>query len=171
MSTHFRHLVGGKRRAVALVALGTLTVGLSACGSSTGADKAITTIPPSGSTSTTKPVAPHVLVATFADNGGTLTVQPQNRIRVVLAGTSWSQSTSDASVVVATSKSKTLPASTGCVQGQGCGSVTVFYQALKDGTAHILGDRGSCAGAAPSCKTGASAFKMTIVVAKAPKST
>jgi hypothetical protein len=170
VNTKFHHLAVYKTQTAAVVALGVLMVALSACGSSTSAVSTTTTSHPSGSAPTTKPVAPHVLVATFADNGGTLTVQPQNRIRVVLAGTTWTQSTADPSVVVATSKPKTLPASSGCVQGQGCGSVTVYYQALKEGSTQILGDRGSCAGADSSCKTGTGAFKMTVVVAKAPKS-
>jgi hypothetical protein len=139
---------------------------LSGC-SSSGTPSATTSTPTGGgSASTTKPVVPHVLVATFADNGGTLTVQVNNRIRMVLAGTSWTQSSSNPSVVVVTGKAKTRPASSGCVPDQGCGSVTVFYRALKTGTAQILGARGSCQGAGSTCKTGEGAFKLNIVVTK-----
>jgi predicted secreted protein len=108
-----------------------------------------------------------VLVATFADNGGTLTVQVNDRIRVVLAGTSWTQSSSNSDLLTTTSKPTVLPASTGCVTGQGCGSVTVFYKALKTGKAQILGNRGNCQKAATTCTTGPGAFKLNVVVMKA----
>ena len=94
-------------------------------------------------------------------------MQVNDRIRVVLAGTSWSQSSSNTGVLATTSKPSVLPPSTGCVTGQGCGSVTVFYRALKTGKAKILGDRGNCLKAATTCTTGPGAFKLNVVVMKA----
>jgi len=139
---------------------------LAACGSSSSSS---TTTTASGASATTKTTVPrHVLVATYADNGGTLTVQVNDRLRVVLAGRSWTQSSSNPSVMVSTSKPAVLPVSSGCVQGQGCGSVTVFYKALKLGTAEIEGSRSSCDSANQTCTTGPGAFHMKIVVAKKP---
>lgn len=106
----------------------------------------------------------HVLVATYADNGGTLTVLVNDRLRVVLAGTSWTQQSSDSSIVAQIGKASVLPASSGCVQGQGCGSVTVYFHALKKGRAQILGDRSSCSGAGSTCTTGPRAFRLNVVV-------
>jgi hypothetical protein len=149
------------------VLLGSL-LALGGCGSSStaGSTTSSTGSESSSTTSATKPVARHVLVATFADNGGTLTVQVHDRIRVVLAGTSWTQSTSDAGVLRATGKATTLSASSGCVTGQGCGSVTVFYEALKTGNAQVLGARGNCQNAAQTCTTGLGAFRLKVVVMK-----
>jgi hypothetical protein len=139
---------------------------LAACGSSSTSSSTTTT---SGASATTKTTVPrHVLVATYADNGGTLTVQVHDRLRVVLAGKSWTQSSSNPSVVVSTSKPTVLPVSSGCVTGQGCGSVTVFYQARKLGTSQIEGSRASCDSANQTCTTGPGAFRMKVVVAKQP---
>jgi hypothetical protein len=107
-----------------------------------------------------------VLVATYADNGGVLTVDSHDRLRVVLAGTSWTQSSSDPAVLKPTSKPKVLPASSGCVTGQGCGSVTVYYEALKPGSAQIKGARSNCDGAGSTCKTGPGGFRLKVVVVK-----
>jgi hypothetical protein len=139
---------------------------LGACSSSAkGTSTTITSTSTSRSnaSTTTKPVTQHVLVATFADNGGTLTVQKNNRIRVVLAGTSWTQSSSNPAVVAPALKATILPATSGCVPNQGCGSVTVFYRVLKDGNAAILGARSNCQGAAATCKTGPGGFRLMIV--------
>jgi hypothetical protein len=105
-------------------------------------------------------------VATFADNGGTLTVLVNDRIRVVLAGTSWTQQSSNTRMVTATTKPKVLPVATGCVLGQGCGSVTVYYRALKTGHMQILGTRTNCSGGNQSCSTKPDSFRLNIVVTK-----
>lgn len=137
---------------VALVGGGVLTAGCSSGSASTST----TSSPPPGSSrsSTTNPATAHVLVATFADNGGTLTVQVHARIRVVLAGISWTQTSSDPSVLRSTGKATILAPSTGCVTGQGCGSVTVFYQALKVGDAQVLGYRGELPGRSCNVQNG-----------------
>ena len=151
---------------VAGVLLVASMVGLAACGSSTPSSTTTTT---AGHSTTDSSVPPrHVLVATYADNGGTLTVQVNDRLRVVLAGKSWSQSSSAPNIVVSTGNPIVLPISSGCVKGQGCGSVTVFYKALKLGTAEIEGSRASCDIANPKCTTGPGAFKMKVVVGKQP---
>ena len=159
-------------RAGFLVALVALVGGgaLTSCSSGSSNTSSTSTTNSASSnqphSSTTNPATAHVLVATFADNGGTLTVQVHARIRVVLAGTSWTQTSSKPSVLKPTGKATIFPASTGCVSGQGCGSVTVFYQALKVGNAQVLGSRGSCQGAAATCKTGPGAFRLNVVVTK-----
>lgn len=154
-----------RRTAGAMAALITIGVVLGACGSSHASNSASSSSLESGSTTApTQPVKRHVLVATFADNGGTLTVLVHDRIRVVLAGMSWTQQSSNTKVIHAASKASVLPASSGCVAGQGCGSVTVFYDALKTGQAQIVGSRGSCQGAAATCTTGSGAFDLRIVV-------
>jgi hypothetical protein len=148
----------------ALAAL-TVSAALGACGSSSPHHSASPTTAATTVTSTTVTVPRHVLVATFADNGGSLNVLTNDRIRVVLAGMSWVQQSSDTAVLVATSQPTVLPASSGCVKGQGCGSVTVYYRAVRAGDAEILGARGNCDGAAAGCQAGPGAFKLKVVVA------
>jgi hypothetical protein len=144
--------------AVAAVAL-LAAVALAGCSSSS---KGTNPTPSSGASSSG---SRHVLVATFADNGGTLTVMKDDRIRVVLAGTSWTyEKTSDTKIVTQSGNASALPTTSGCVTGQGCGSVTAYFNALKTGTANIMAARGSCAGAASSCTTGSGAFRLKVVV-------
>lgn len=133
----------------------------------TAASHTSTTAASSGSTTAvTQPVKRHVLVATFADNGGTLTVLVNDRIRVVLAGTAWTQKSSNSSIVAATTDPKVLPTSSGCVYGQGCGSVTVFYRGLRTGDGQILGTRSNCSGANQTCTTALDSFRLKVVVTK-----
>jgi hypothetical protein len=141
------------------VVLTAILLTFGGCGSPSSSSSASTT--PASTT-----VPRHVLVATYADNGGTLTVEVHDRLRVVLAGRSWTQSSSNPNVAVVTSKPVVLPASSGCVASQGCGSVTVLYQALKVGTVQIEGARSSCDSTAPTCTTGPGSFRMKVVVTK-----
>lgn len=154
-----------RMRAVRGTVIALAVLPLAGCGSS-GASHPAAKPPTTSHGSTTTTAARHVLVATFADDGGTLSVQTGDRIRVVLAGTSWSQDSSAPAVVQASSKPTVLPASTGCVKGQGCGSVTVYYQAEKPGQAQIVGDRAHCSQAGPACRTGPGAFRLIVDVAK-----
>jgi hypothetical protein len=146
-------------------ALGLVMAGLLALGgcrsSSSGSETSTTAASP---VSTTKPVPRHVLVATYADNGGTLTVQVHDRLRVVLAGRAWTQSSTNPSVIAVSGKPVVLPVSSGCVTGQGCGSVTVYYQAMKVGVAQIEANRSRCDSAVKTCTTGPGAFRMKVVV-------
>jgi hypothetical protein len=146
--------------ALGLVIAGLLALG--GCGSSSSGSETSTTA--ASPANTTKPVPRHVLVATYADNGGTLTIQLHDRLRVVLAGRSWTQSSTNPSVVAVSGKPVVLPVSSGCVAGQGCGSVTVYYQALKVGVAQIEANRASCDRVAKTCTTGPGAFRMKVVV-------
>jgi hypothetical protein len=143
---------------------------LSACSSASPSKTTASTSTPtrsSGSTtSSTHPVQRHVLVATFADNGGTLTVLVHDRIRVVLAGMTWKQQSSNSKILMASGKATVLPAASGCVKNQGCGSVTVFYVAKSTGRAQILGTRSNCAGAAYLCTTAPDSFRLHVVVQK-----
>lgn len=154
------------RKAVSVGAIGLLTTGLIFGGCSSTPSKGSTSSTVSSRTATTNPVTSHLLVATFADNGGTLTVMVHDRIRVVLAGTSWTQKSSDATLLRPTSKPRVLPASSGCVTGQGCGSITVFFEALKVGIAQVLGTRKNCDGAASTCTTAPNSFTLKVVVMK-----
>ena len=157
---------GIRKRLIACFLVTASAFVLAACGSSSSSTTTTTRASHSASTTTTVPR--HVLVATYADNGGTLTVQVNDRIRLVLAGKSWTQSSANPNIVVSTSKPVVLPVSSGCVTGQGCGSVTVFYKALKLGTTQLKGSRASCDSANQTCTTGPDAFRMKIVVVKQP---
>ncbi len=146
------------------VALVVCAMALAGCSSSGKAAKPGSSA--AAKASSTPSAAPrHVLVATYADNGGTLTVLPQDQIRVVLAGMAWTyEATSHPDIVKQAGKATTLPRSSGCVAGQGCGSVTAYFHALKVGTSDIRASRANCDGAAKSCVTGAGAFRLKIVV-------
>jgi len=163
--------IRAQRRRLALVAA--LAVGglaLADCGTSSSST-AVSTSTTRGSTASTSPaptvpVANHILVATFADNGGTLTVSVHDRLRVVLAGTSWKQSSSNVGVLAPSGGASVLPTASGCVPDQGCGSVTNFFDAKAVGRAKVLGDRSNCDHAASTCTTGPNAFQLTVVVLK-----
>lgn len=115
-------------------------------------------------TTTTVPTSGHTLVTTFSDNGGTLTASVGDIIRVVLAGESWQMTTSNRNILEQRGKSNLAPITTGCVPGQGCGSVSTFYKALKAGDANLLASRSSCRGSPKGCKTGNGVFRLTVQV-------
>ena len=144
------------------------SIALVGCGSSTTGSAGSTTTssgpPRSTATPSTIPAATHVLVATFADNGGTLTVSVHDRLRVVLAGPSWALSSSNRSILVTSGRAAVLPATASCVPGQGCGSVTRFFTMVRPGTAKVLGSRARCDHAVTTCTTGPKAFQLRVVV-------
>lgn len=103
------------------------------------------------------------LVSTYASNGGTMTVVVGDRIRVVLAGPSWTfLSTSDESVVAQDGNTDTVAASDGCGTGGECGYSTAYFDVLANGEAEIRASRSDCRGAEEGCVTGDEAFRLTI---------
>jgi hypothetical protein len=119
-------------------------------------------VPPLSSTSTTVNDG-QLLVATYADNGATLTVHLHNQIKVELAGMAWTfEPSSNNAVVELQGPDSVLPASTGCIFDVGCGSVSTFFTVEGTGRAVIHASRANCAGTSGTCVTGPQAFTLTV---------
>ena len=106
-----------------------LTGCLAAAGCSSGAG--------SGATSTSTTTASrHLLVATEADNGGILYVQPGDRLKVVLPSSAWAfQPSQYPRIVNQTSGGGVTQATPTCHAGTGCGTVTRYFKMGKKGNA------------------------------------
>jgi len=102
---------------------------LSACGSS-------------GAGSSTPSITPrHLLVATVADNGGLLSVQTNDRLKIVLPSSAWVFQASQYPRVVHRVTGGGVAQAKACHAGTGCGSVTVYFQMVGRGNAVL---RASC---------------------------
>lgn len=121
----------------AVVLMGFLT--LSACGGTPGV---------SGTTSTST-VPRHLLVATLADNGGLLSVKPNDRLKIVLPSSAWMFQASQYSRVVHRVTGGGVTPAKACNAGTGCGSVTVYFEMGSRGNAVLKAsctDSALCAG-------------------------
>jgi hypothetical protein len=119
--------------------------------------------PPSSTSSTISDG--QLLVATYADNGATLTVHLHNQIKVELAGMAWTfEPSSNNAVVDLQGPGTTLPASTGCIYDVGCGSVSAFFTVEGTGRVTLHAARANCAGTSGNCVTGPQAFTLTVAV-------
>lgn len=85
------------------------------------------------------------------------------RLRVVLHSTYWEfKPTSDGAVLHLVAAPQVAPKS-GCVPGQGCGTVTAVYVARRAGTATVKAERTSC-GEAMGCTAAAGSYSLSVVV-------
>jgi hypothetical protein len=103
------------------------------------------------------------------DNGHTIRVSPGTTIDVVLHSTYWTFTPQAGSGALRPDRAPSVVASSpgsGCVAGQGCGTVTARFTAISDGTARIRATRTSC-GEALACSPAQSAFTVTIAVSGA----
>ncbi len=111
-------------------------------------------MPPSVNTET---VTDHV-------NGQTIDLQQGQVLHVVLSSTYWRiHGSSDSAVLSQLSGPTTLPQQSGCVPGQGCGTVTASYRAVAAGQAQVTASRGTC-GEALGCTGANSQFVVYVVV-------
>jgi hypothetical protein len=149
--------------AVGALLLAGVAFALAACaGPSTPA-----AAPPSAGSATSSTVVDEakVLVATYADNGATLTVHLGDQIKVELAGMAWTfEPSSNTAVAEQHGPSATLPASTGCIFDVGCGSVSALFTIGTTGRAVLHASRANCTGTAGSCVTGPAAFTLIVAV-------
>ena len=97
------------------------------------------------SAASTHPGARHQAAASEADNGRTLSLHRGERLTLTLHSTYWSVDGSSAPAVlreIATPMAH--PAPSHCVPGQGCGTVTATFQAMRRGRADLTAHRTTC---------------------------
>lgn len=105
-----------------------------------------------------------VVTVTFGDKGSTVYLHVGETLRVILDSTYWSMGPSSNSNIVASHGAvRIVPRLTGCVAGQGCGTVTAWFRAIAPGTASISASRVSC-GEALRCTNGNGDFHVRVRV-------
>jgi hypothetical protein len=154
---------------------------LTACGAVSRTQPAATTQPsvtasgatPSGQPATppgqrpplhTPPTNERVLTARDQDNGHAVSLQVGDQLLLVLASTYWKlDGSSDAAVLRQTVPPVVAPQSSGCVPGEGCGTVTARFDAIAAGRADVSAKRTSC-GEALSCTGSLGFYRVTVIV-------
>lgn len=115
-------------------------------------------------TSSPTPSPPAVIVLHDVDNGHVLRVHVGQRVQLVLASTYWNVAgSSDPSVLRQTGQPAVSPQPTGCVPGEGCGTVSAGYDAIAAGRAQLTASRLSC-GEALRCVGPQAAYRVTVLV-------
>jgi hypothetical protein len=95
-------------------------------------------------------------------DGATVALRVGQRLRVVLHSTYWEFKAVGSPVLHLVRAPVAAPKS-GCVPGQGCGTVTVLYVARAAGTASVRAARTSC-GEAMGCTGDAGGYSLSVVV-------
>lgn len=104
-----------------------------------------------------------IVHASEKQDGGKVTLRRGQTLRIVLHSTYWElKAVSDPTVLRRVGAPVVNPKS-GCVPGQGCGTVTVTYVAKAVGSAVVTAERTSC-GEAMGCTGGAGGYKLNVVV-------
>jgi hypothetical protein len=158
---------GGTRRVRAAVTLVLAVFLLGACGSPSPdpstVSSAPTTSPATTSTSTPPTTAGGtVLTLTDADKGRTVPVHVGDEVQVVLGSTYWTvQASSDPAVLASVGQPVVAPQPSGCVPGEGCGTVTATFRAAGPGTATVSAGRTSC-GEAMGCTGDSGSYEVTL---------
>jgi hypothetical protein len=123
--------------------------GLAACGAVPGT--------PSFSPSAT-------LTVTQADNGRSVSMHVGQSLVVQLNSTYWMVSGSSDPVVLAQQGSEQIaPSPGGCVPGQGCGTVTASFEAIRAGHSVVTASRSVC-GEVVLCASGQRTFSVAVQV-------
>ncbi|MCW2856888.1 MAG: hypothetical protein JWR52_2503 [Marmoricola sp.] len=110
--------------------------------------------------------APTSRTVGVSSNGTTVSLERGQRLRVTLSSTYW-QFGAIAGGVLAASGQRTTPSTTQsgstCVPGQGCGTATETFTAIRSGRARITASRTSC-GEAMACVGSAGSYELIVVV-------
>lgn len=153
-----------RTRAVGAIALAAAGLALAACatntptGSGGGPNRTTTTsvVPTTGTPS-----------ASETDNGHTITVTVGQRLQVVLHSTYWHFTDPTGTTLrAAGQQTATQPLNSPnghCVPGEGCGTVTAWYDAVAPGTTTVTANRTSC-GEARGCGPNDGSYQLTVVV-------
>jgi len=106
-----------------------------------------------------------VVTVTFGDKGKVVNLKVGQTLRVVLDNTYWSMNPPTSSSAALTQKGsvKVAPRLSGCVPGEGCGTVTTLFHATAAGTAKVSSSRVSC-GEALRCTGADGKFYVTVNV-------
>jgi hypothetical protein len=120
------------------------------------------TVSAKGTTHTTQ----HRVNASDTDNGATVTMRRGGTLKLTLHSTYWTVSgSSDASVLHerGTPVTRPAPRSAHCVPGQGCGTVSATFTAMKAGRADVTASRTTC-GEAMLCAPAQARYVLHVVV-------
>jgi hypothetical protein len=104
-----------------------------------------------------------VVHASEKQDGGKVSLRPGQKLRIVLHSTYWELKAVSDPTVLRRAGAPIVNPKSGCVPGQGCGTVTVTYVAKAVGSAVVTADRTSC-GEAMGCTAAAGSYKLTVVV-------
>jgi hypothetical protein len=96
-------------------------------------------------------------------DGGTVALHVGQRLRVVLHSTYWELTATAGSRVLRLVGTPVVAPKSGCVPGQGCGTVTALYVARAAGTTVVRAERTSC-GEAMACTGDAGSYTVTVIV-------
>jgi len=99
-------------------------------------------------------------------DGGKVTLRRGQRLRVVLHSTYWELKRVSAPAVLRLVAQPVVSPKSGCVPGQGCGTVTATYVAKALGSSDVTAERTSC-GEAMGCTAAAGKFTLTVTVRSA----
>jgi hypothetical protein len=128
---------------------GAATLLLGACGSTS----------PTGSSA-----GSHIVTLKDHANGTSVTIPRGDSVRVILASTYWTfQDTSNAAILRSDGAAQVVPQPSGCVPGEGCGTVTETFTGLSAGTATIVAVRTVC-GEALRCTGANGHYQVTVHV-------
>jgi hypothetical protein len=138
-----------------------IAIAIALCATSTACGGVLSHGQPAAATS---PRTAAALTATDAENGHRITVHVGDRVSVILHSTYWNFAGSSNAAVMAPHGSPTIsPSPSGCVPGQGCGTVVAAFVAIAPGTAQITASRISC-GEALRCTGSAGIYRLTVTV-------
>lgn len=102
--------------------------------------------------------------AGVAQDGLTIKVHVGDTVRVTLDSTEWTFSgSSNAAVLEQDGQQAISPAPETCVPGEGCGTTSAVFRAVRAGTATVDASRVSC-GEARVCVGAEGKYELTVVV-------
>ena len=104
-----------------------------------------------------------IVHASDKQDGGKVSLRRGQKLRLVLHSTYWELGAVSAPAVLRRVSAPVVNPKSGCVPGQGCGTVTVTYIAKTVGSAVVTAARTSC-GEAMGCTGDAGRFTLTVVV-------
>ena len=109
-----------------------------------------------------------VVHATDKQDGGKVTLVRGQLLRVVLHSTYWEFTAVSKPAVLRLVGTPLVNPKSGCVPGQGCGTVTATYVAKTLGSAVVAAERTSC-GEAMGCTAAAGRYTLTVTVRAAAR--
>jgi hypothetical protein len=101
-------------------------------------------------------------------DGGKVSLRRGQKLRLVLHSTYWELKPVSEPAVLRLVGAPIVNPKSGCVPGQGCGTVTITYVARSVGSAVVTAARTSC-GEAMGCTGDAGRFTLTVVVRPATR--
>lgn len=105
-----------------------------------------------------------VVTLTDSANGTSVEIHGGDSVKVILASTYWTvQGSSNERILRSDGTAKVVPQLSGCVPGQGCGTVTATFTGLGVGTATIVAMRTVC-GEALRCNGANGHYLVTVHV-------